>query len=152
MCSGLPNTNRIKIDHLHNPCAFDRDPMQQTSRACDSPQEWLPASDGMLGGSRSRRGFWQQPTENSVDLQKQVLPSIFQSKKYFTKPRLSLSLCVPLSVSLSLSLPLSPSLQVTRGSCLSVEGTNLDQEECVRYDCQDTQGSCPPEGYEICDG
>jgi len=45
-----------------------------------------------------------------------------------------------------------PSLQVTRGNCLQVEGTDLGERECIRYDCQDTQGSCPPEGYPVCDG
>ncbi|CAM9289575.1 unnamed protein product, partial [Sphacelaria rigidula] len=42
--------------------------------------------------------------------------------------------------------------KITRGSCLEVEDTNIGDEECVRYDCENTQGSCPPEGYPVCDG
>lgn len=40
---------------------------------------------------------------------------------------------------------------MTRGNCLAVDGTDLEEQECVRFDCENTQGSCPPEGYEVCD-
>ena len=46
----------------------------------------------------------------------------------------------------------APRRQVTRGSCLPVEETDIGDQECVRFDCENAQGNCPPEGYEVCDG
>jgi hypothetical protein len=35
---------------------------------------------------------------------------------------------------------------------MSVKGTDVDKQECFNFDCDDTQISCPPEGYEACPG
>ncbi|CAM9125191.1 unnamed protein product [Ectocarpus sp. 6 AP-2014] len=41
---------------------------------------------------------------------------------------------------------------VSEGPCLPVADTDIGEQQCVWYDCEDTQGSCPPEGYPVCDG
>lgn len=42
--------------------------------------------------------------------------------------------------------------QVYRDKCFPIEGTDVGDRACVIYECQDTEGDCPPQEYPMCDG
>lgn len=42
--------------------------------------------------------------------------------------------------------------QVYRDKCFPIDGTDLEDRDCVIFDCEDTEGQCPPQEYPMCDG
>jgi hypothetical protein len=41
---------------------------------------------------------------------------------------------------------------LSTGKCMDVPFTDVGDQECVNWDCADTQVQCPPKGYETCPG
>jgi len=41
---------------------------------------------------------------------------------------------------------------ISKGKCMDVPGSNVKNQDCYNYKCDDTQISCPPEGLASCPG
>lgn len=42
--------------------------------------------------------------------------------------------------------------QVYRDKCFPIDGTTVGERDCVIFECEDTEGQCPPQEYPMCDG
>ncbi|CAM9893610.1 unnamed protein product [Ectocarpus fasciculatus] len=42
--------------------------------------------------------------------------------------------------------------KVYRDKCLPISGTDVGERDCVIFECDDTEGFCPPEEYPMCEG
>lgn len=141
---GVQRTTASPCSPQHPPCVGVHMPWRGVLVACDGAA--VAANSCMR-----RHDVWL--------LHRFVVPSCFLSKYAAVVANICMRRCVWLiscsgifSHSFCFCLALSYAVQVTRGLCLPVEDTDIGEQECVRYDCEDTQGSCPPEGYPVCDG